>query len=189
MLGIGEADELEIEIGSIASGSDGVKVSSIRLRNDAGIEVDVGRIEMSIESSEDFQYGISTLKADRIDFHDWQSTQRTTLTSVSNESLAVGYYLKEDLRQLWAQPDYHRASRVLTSWCARARPSGIRVLQTMANTLQRHRTGILSWYTWTIPTGQLEGTNSKIKTLNKQAYGFIDIEYFKLKIKAIHLIG
>ncbi|MBU2647760.1 transposase, partial [bacterium] len=30
------------------------------------------------------------------------------------------------------------------------------------------------------------GTNNKIKTLSKQAYGFRDKEYFKLKIKAIH---
>jgi len=32
----------------------------------------------------------------------------------------------------------------------------------------------------------LEGTNNKIKTLQKQAYGFRDTNFFKLKIYALH---
>ncbi|MCF8110575.1 MAG: transposase, partial [Desulfobacteraceae bacterium] len=35
-------------------------------------------------------------------------------------------------------------------------------------------------------TGPLEGTNNKIKTLQKQAYGFRDHLFFKLKIYALH---
>ena len=31
-----------------------------------------------------------------------------------------------------------------------------------------------------------EGTNNKIKTMKRQAYGFRDIEFFKLKILGIH---
>jgi transposase len=32
----------------------------------------------------------------------------------------------------------------------------------------------------------LEGTNNKIKTMKRQAYGFRDIEFLKLKIMGIH---
>ena len=32
----------------------------------------------------------------------------------------------------------------------------------------------------------LEGTNNKIKTMKRMAYGFRDMEFFKLKIMAIH---
>lgn len=32
----------------------------------------------------------------------------------------------------------------------------------------------------------MEGTNDKIKTMKRQAYGFRDMEFFKLKILAIH---
>ncbi|WP_374058023.1 transposase [Nitrosomonas supralitoralis] len=35
-------------------------------------------------------------------------------------------------------------------------------------------------------TGSLEGTNNKIKTLHKMAYGFRDTECFKLKIMVLH---
>jgi len=38
-----------------------------------------------------------------------------------NEPLAIAYYLKEDLRQIWWQTDKRTARRVLRSWLARAR--------------------------------------------------------------------
>jgi transposase len=103
-----------------------------------------------------------------------------------NESLATAYYLKEDLRLLWEEPTKRAAGRFLTDWIRQADASGIRVLQTFAKTLARYRTGILAWYDHPISTGPLEGTNNKIKTLKRQAYGFRDQEYFALKIKALH---
>ena len=53
-------------------------------------------------------------------------------------------------------------------------------------TLEEHRDGILAYYDFPISTGPLEGTNNKIKTLQKQAYGFRDLDFFKLKIYALH---
>lgn len=103
-----------------------------------------------------------------------------------NQSLATAYYLKEDLRQIWEQGNLVDGYLFLTDWCARARASGIKVLITMANTLEGYRTGILNWYRHNISTGPLEGTNNKIKTLKRQAYGFRDEEYFQLKLYALH---
>jgi len=60
------------------------------------------------------------------------------------------------------------------------------MLVRFAGTLQTHRRGILAYYDYLISTGPLEGTNNKIKTLQKQAYGFRDREFFKLKIYALH---
>ena len=104
-----------------------------------------------------------------------------------NQSLAIAYYLKEDLRQIWEQSGKREAGKFLTDWCARAKASGISVLKTMSKTLKTHRKGILAWYDHRISTGPLEGLNNKIKTLKRQAYGFRDLIYFKLKIYAIHL--
>jgi len=41
-------------------------------------------------------------------------------------------------------------------------------------------------YDYQISTGPLEGFNNKIKTMKRQAYGFRDMEFFKLKIKVLH---
>src|SRR3954462_3103535 len=63
-----------------------------------------------------------------------------------NKSLAVAYYLKEDLRQFWEQPGKAFATAFLAGWIKRAESSGIRVLQQMAKTLASHRSGLLSYY-------------------------------------------
>ncbi len=103
-----------------------------------------------------------------------------------NQPLATVYYLKEDLRQIWEQPDQGTAAQVLDDWLRRAEASCIKVLQKFAGTLAMYRTGILAYYDYRISTGPLEGTNNKIKTMQRQAYGFRDREFFKLKILALH---
>ncbi len=103
-----------------------------------------------------------------------------------NQPLATVYYLKEDLRQIWQQADKATAAQVLDDWIRRAEASCIKVLQKFAGTLAMYRTGILAYYDRRISTGPLEGTNNKIKTMQRQAYGFRDQEFFKLKILAIH---
>jgi transposase len=103
-----------------------------------------------------------------------------------NKPLATAYYLKEDLRQFWEQPGKRLATAFLNDWLRRAEVSGVGMLQQMAKTLEAHRAGLLAYYDYPISTGPLEGTNNKIKTMKRQAYGFRDREFFKLKILAIH---
>jgi transposase len=103
-----------------------------------------------------------------------------------NEPLATAYYLKDDLRQLWEQPHPTAARNFVTSWYQRAMDSGIRVMQQFARTLAGRLFGIMNWFRHPISTSPLEGVNNKIKTMKRQAYGFRDQEFFKLKIYALH---
>jgi transposase len=103
-----------------------------------------------------------------------------------NKPLATASYLKEDLRQFWEQPGKRLATAFLNDWLRRAEVSGVGMLQQMAKTLEAHRAGLLAYYDFPISTGPLEGTNNKIRTMKRQAYGFRDREFFKLKILAIH---
>lgn len=103
-----------------------------------------------------------------------------------NESLAIAYYLKDDLKQLWEQLSKSVARLKLLDWYHQAQASGVRVLQTFARTLLSHQHGILDWYDHPISTGPLEGTNNKIKTMNRQHYGLRDREFFKLKLYQLH---
>lgn len=112
--------------------------------------------------------------------------QRLEKALALNKPLATVYYMKEDLRQLWDQKHKRAAEVFLDDWMARARSSGIRMLQQFAVTLGFHRSGLLAYYDCPITTAALEGTNNKIKTMQRQAYGFRDHEFFKLKIYALH---
>jgi transposase len=103
-----------------------------------------------------------------------------------NAPLATAYYLKEDLRQMWWQANKRTARRVLRDWLARARQSGPGMLEQFADTLEEYQEGILAYYDYPISTGPLEGTNTKIQAMKRQAYGFRDQEFYKLKILGIH---
>ena len=104
-----------------------------------------------------------------------------------NESLATAYYMKDLLHFFWELQSKRQAEQWLKEWIELANASGIRMLMTLAKTLQGHRSGLLAWYDYPISTGPLEGTNNKIKTMKRQAYGFRDKEFFKLKILALHV--
>jgi transposase len=103
-----------------------------------------------------------------------------------NQSLATAYYLKEDLQQLWECSSKVQAERFLERWCARAESTGIKILMKFAKTLRSYRNGILAWYDYPISTGPLEGTNNKIKLMQRRAYGYRDLNFLKLKIYGAH---
>ena len=44
----------------------------------------------------------------------------------------------------------------------------------------------LSYFEHKIDNGKAEGINNKIKVLKRQAYGFRDQEYFKLRLYNLH---
>lgn len=103
-----------------------------------------------------------------------------------NAPLAIAYYMKEDLRQFWEQPDRETAEKVIADWVERASKSGIGPLMKMGNTVAAYKFGILNWYDHPVSSGRIEGTNNKIKVLKRMAYGYRDLEFFKLRILAIH---
>ena len=61
-----------------------------------------------------------------------------------NKPLATAYYMKEDLRLLWSQPDKATAEKHLQDWISRAEASGIKMLKDFANTLRTHRHGMIA---------------------------------------------
>lgn len=119
---------------------------------------------------------------------DQKKQQRLEQALELNRPLAVAYYMKEDLRQLWNWKGDKVAARWhLTSWIEMAKDSGIGMLEKFANTLEQHYEGILAYFDFdSLSTGRLEGTNNKIRTMQRQAYGYRDMDFFKLKIMALH---
>lgn len=70
----------------------------------------------------------------------------------------------------------------LKSWIEMAKNSGIEMLLKFARTLERHLEGVFVYFEFDgLSTGPLEGTNNKVKTMQRKAYGYRDIDFFKLK--------
>lgn len=55
-----------------------------------------------------------------------------------------------------------------------------------AKILRAYKPFILAWYDHSISNGKIEGINNKIKVLKRQAYGYRNDEFFKLKLYALH---
>jgi hypothetical protein len=64
----------------------------------------------------------------------------------ANEPLAKAYYLKEELRQIWNQPNKAAAAVYLEQWINSALASEVGPLVKMGKTMATYRTGILAWY-------------------------------------------
>jgi transposase len=103
-----------------------------------------------------------------------------------NEPLLLGWYLKEELRELWNQPSRQKMAAFLKDWCQKADQTAIGQLMKMAKTLRTHASGILAYARHPITSGKLEGINNKIKTLTKRSYGFHDENFFILKLLSLH---
>ncbi|MCM2372774.1 ISL3 family transposase [Rhodopirellula sp. ICT_H3.1] len=103
-----------------------------------------------------------------------------------NEPLAKAYYLKEELRTFWGHTFRWPAQLFLRSWCKRAIATGLEPLKTMAKTLLRLEEGLLNYFEHRISSGPMEGTNNKIKTVQRQSYGIRDREYFELTLYSLH---
>lgn len=103
-----------------------------------------------------------------------------------NKPLALSYYMKERFRLLFQCDDKDQATAELTAWINEAQSSGIRILKEAARKLQVWKPFILNWYNHRISTGKLEATNRKIGSLQRNACGYRDYQYLKLRIYNIH---
>lgn len=120
------------------------------------------------------------------DIYDDKYKTRLENALAMNEPLSKAYYLKEQLREIWTQVQKDDAEKVLMDWIEQANNSKITQLQKMAMTMMAYKRGILAWYDCHISTGKVEGINNKIKVMKRNAYGFRDDRYFKLRLYALH---
>lgn len=103
-----------------------------------------------------------------------------------NEPLSKAYILNEYLQEVWKQDSYKEGEAVLDDWIKQARESKVPTLEKLGNSIAAYRTGILAYYKCRTSNAKVEGINNKIKVLKRNAYGYRDIDYFKLRLFNLH---
>jgi transposase len=98
-----------------------------------------------------------------------------------NEVLSTVMILKDELKMLWRYRYRASAQKALDRWCALARGVGHPLLDRFARRLETFAFGIVNHCDYPIHTSKLEGVNNKIKVIKRKAYGFHDLDYFRLK--------
>jgi len=94
--------------------------------------------------------------------------------------------MKERLRLLFQCIDKETVKSELLSWIDQAAVSEIGILKDAARKLQVGKLFILNACKHRISTAKLEATNRKIGTLQRNACGYRDHQYLKLRIYKIH---
>jgi len=137
--------------------------------------------EMPPEGRRYLKHSRYLLLRPREDLTQKQSVRLKELLAV-NEPLSTAYLLKEDLRAVFRRLDPKVARAELRDWKRRVRESNIPELLEYVKMLNRRRFGILNFLKHRKTNGLSEGFNNVVKTIKKNAYGFHDSEYFRLKI-------
>jgi transposase len=136
--------------------------------------------------------GLRVLKGQRFlllrNFVDLENEEKSSLQYLLeiNESLAIAHSMKEQFRLFWQCGSKIEGARFLCWWIIQAFESGVEQLEKTARTLLYHAEGLISYFEHKIDNGKAEGINNKIKVLKRNAYGFRDQEYFKLRLYNLH---
>jgi len=107
----------------------------------------------------------------------------------ANRRLNVAYLLKESFAQLWDYQTEGWARRFFERWCDSLKWQRLTPYVKFAAMIDRHWDGIASYChpENKCSLGMVEGLNTKIRVLQRRAYGYRDEEYLKLKIIAAFL--
>ena len=102
----------------------------------------------------------------------------------ANKRLNTAYVLKESFGQLW---DYEReawARKFFDNWRASLKWQRLRAYEKFADMIERHWDGIAAYCKpeHKVSLGFVEGLNTKIRVIQRRAYGLRDEEYLRLKI-------
>jgi transposase len=102
-----------------------------------------------------------------------------------NVELAAAYILKEEFRWVFDATTKASGEKRLLKWEEKVIESGIPELKDVLKTIERRREGIMNFFQYRAANGMAEGFNNVVGTIKKQAYGFHDRDYLRLKILRI----
>jgi transposase len=99
-----------------------------------------------------------------------------------NKTLYKSYLLKEQLSSILDEPRLDVAAGRLGRWFRNVGKAGIPQFEKLVKTFRNYLYGILNYFKHRVTNAASEAFNNKIGLLKRIAYGFRDLEYFKLKI-------
>ena len=102
----------------------------------------------------------------------------------ANKRINIAYLLKESFGQLWSYQTEGWARRFFENWKASLKWQRLQPYEKFAKMIEKHWDGIAAYSNAEnkVSLGFVEGLNSKIRVIQRRAYGLRDEEYLRLKI-------
>jgi transposase len=98
------------------------------------------------------------------------------------ETLAQAYFLKESFRSLYQAKDREEAAEGFENWLTEVDSTSFKPFQQVANTIRNWLPEILNYFEIGLTNGRTEGTNHKIKNIKRRAYGYRNLDRFRLRV-------
>ena len=114
---------------------------------------------------------------------DWEKEKLNRLFNCYPE-LKKAWVLKESFRAWYREIDRMRAEERLGLLEERIEGSSIPEFKELLHTLTNWREEILNYFAYRITNGFVEGKNNRIKTIKRMAYGYRNMDNFRLRILA-----
>jgi len=110
--------------------------------------------------------------------------QRETIDDLKriNARLYEAYLLKEQILDIFDEKNVHGALVRLGKWIANVERLRITAYLAVANTIKNYWYGIANYFKYQLTNAASEGFNNKINVIRRMAYGYKDLDFFKLKI-------
>lgn len=99
-----------------------------------------------------------------------------------NNTLYVAYLLKEQILDVFEEGDAINGIARIYKWFENVNAAGMEQFDNAIKTIKKYLYGIVNYFKHQLTNAASEGINTKINVLKRMAYGFRDMEYFKLKI-------
>jgi transposase len=101
-----------------------------------------------------------------------------------NKRLNTAYLLKESFGQLWDYRTERGAARFFANWRDALKWQRLKPYEDFAAMVERHWDGVATYCRPEnkVALGFVEGLNTKIRVLQRRAYGLRDEEYLRLKV-------
>jgi len=99
-----------------------------------------------------------------------------------NEPIYKAMLLKESFLGVYDHDDPAEAESYLRNWIKDALNSSLSMFEKIAASFYDKLQYIINWFKKKISSAISEGINNKIKRLKRMAYGYKDVDYFRLKI-------
>lgn len=99
-----------------------------------------------------------------------------------HSELSYAYFLKELFREIYQVNDYDTADSLLEEWIQLAWSSPFPSFHQVAKTIENWKAQILQYFLTPFTNGRIEGTNHKSKNIKRRAFGFRNLERFRLRV-------
>jgi len=99
-----------------------------------------------------------------------------------NNPLYIAYLLKEQGLDVFDENNQISGIARLYKWLENVETAAIKEFDSVVKMIKRYLYGVMNYFRYFITNAASEGFNTKITVIKRRAYGFRDLEYFKLKI-------